>query len=170
MGIRPAHVLRSVWVSALAVTCLMLSPRSSAATSVGAVPLITVSASGAALVVVHYTTPGSFLSMEAFIQGASGLPFNSDVYIGILSPDGQSASWTGDAQAPVLTKGPPVPLLRNVTLSADTVVRLVVSSFPDTGSQGWYTLYGLVVLTGQDPGDPKQWFSSSFFPILVTLQ
>jgi hypothetical protein len=96
------------------------------------------------------------------------------VYVGILSPDGQSTSFLVDQAPPLfnvvpaLVTGPPAPLLANVVLDKDTGGRLVVPNFAAGGPQGWYVIYGLIVGTGRDPGDPKQWASSSFFPLLVT--
>jgi len=151
-------------------SCLLLSVSTSHGASIGAVPRITLLASNTALIVVHYTPAGAVITMDAVIEADGAAPLAADVYVGILSPDGQSSSWIGAPQAPVLVKGPAVPFLRNVVLTGAASYRLVITNFAAGGPQGWYALYGLVVGTGSDPGDPKHWSSSSFFPLLVSAQ
>jgi len=149
-------------------SCLLLSVGESHAVSVGAVPQITVLASNTALLAVHYAPAGSTITMDAVVEAEGAAPVAADVYVGILFPDGQSSSWVGTPQAPVLANGPPVPFLRNVVLTGAASYRLVIPNFAAGKPQGWYVLYGLVVVAGSDPNDPKRWFSSSLFPLLVT--
>jgi hypothetical protein len=121
---------------------------------------------------VHHLSTRYPQMVTVLANGAT--PFRSDVYVGILSPDGQSTSFLVDQAppyfnvVPALVAGPPVPLLANVVLDKDTGGRLVISNFAAGGPQGWYVIYGLIVGAGRDPGDPRQWASSSFFPLLVT--
>ena len=150
--------------------CLVGSVRSSDA--VGAVPKITVQASDAVGTVVYSTPPGATITMDAVIalpviEAGAPPPITVDVYVGILAPDGQSTSWTGSAQAPVLVKGTAVPFLKNVVPTASVSYRLVIPDFASGEARGWYFLYGLVVLAGSDPGDPRYWLSASFSPLSV---
>ena len=157
-------------VALVVAACLLGSVASSDA--VGAVPEITVQARDAVETVANYTPPGATITMDAVvalpvIAADDPLPIPVDIYVGILAPDGQSTSWTGSAQAPTLVKGPPVPFLKNVVPAASVSYRLVIPDFASGEARGWYALYGLVVAAGSDPKDPKHWFSSSFFPLLV---
>jgi len=165
-----ARVGKPGTVFLVVAACLLGSVGSSDA--VGAVPEITVRATDAVETVVNYTPPGATITMDAVIalpviEADAPPPIAVDVYVGILAPDGQSASWTGSAQAPVLVKGPPVPFLKNVVPAASVSYRLVIPDFASGEAPGWYMLYGLVVVAGSDPGDPKHWLSSSFVPLLV---
>lgn len=161
-------IKRLTSLASLVASCLLLSVGTSQGVSVGAAPRITVLASNTTLIVVHSTPAGVVITMDAVIEADGADPLAADVYVGILSPDGQPFSWTGAPQAPVLVKGPAVPFLRNVVLTGAASYRLVIPNFAAGGPQGWYVLYGLVVGAGSDPGDPKHWSSSSFFPLLVT--
>ena len=151
--------------------CLVGSVRSSDA--VGTVPKITVQASDAVGTVVYSTPPGATITMDAVIalpvvEANASPPITVDVYVAILAPDGQSTSWTGSAQTPILgPKGPPVPFLKNVIPTTSVSYRLVIPDFAAGQAQGWYSLYGLVVLAGSDPGDPRYWLSASFSPLRV---
>jgi hypothetical protein len=169
MAVVSVSVRRLASLASLVASCLLFPVGTSHATSVGAVPQITVLASNTGLIIVHYTPAGALVTMDAVLEVDAAVPSAADVYVGILSPDGQSASWAGNPQAPILVKGPPVPLLANVVLTAGaSSSRLVIPNFAAGGPPGWYVLYGLVVVAGRNPNDPKQWFSSSFFPLLVT--
>jgi hypothetical protein len=165
-----ARVEKLGTVVLIAAACLLGSVGSSAA--VGTVPEITVLAKDAVETVVHYTPAGATITMDSVIalpvaEADAPPPIAADVYVGILTPDGQSASWTGPAQAPVLVKGS-VPFLKNVVPAASVSYRLVIPDFASGEARGWYILYGLVVLAGSDPGNPRYWLSSSSFPLLVT--
>jgi hypothetical protein len=155
----------------IVAACLLGSVASSDA--VGGVPKITLQARDAVETVVNYTHPGATITVDAVIalpviEADDPPPIAVDVYVGILGPDGQSAaSWTGSAQAPVLVKGPPVPFLPNVVPQASVSYRLVVPDIAAGEAPGWYVLYGLVVVAGSDPKDPKHWLSSSFVPLLL---
>lgn len=155
------------WAALVVASCLLWSAGQAAAVSVGAVPQITVLASNSVGVVVHDTSAGATITMDAVIEAEGAAPITADVYVGILSPDGQSASWAGSPEAPTLVNGPPVPFLKNVVPTGAVSYRLVIPNFAASGARGWYMLYGLVVIAGSDPGDPKRWFSSSFVPLLV---
>jgi MFS superfamily sulfate permease-like transporter len=155
-------------VASIVAAYLLLSVGGSHALSVGPVPQITVLASNAVENVVHSAPIGTAITMDAVIEADGALPLAADVYVGVLSPDGHSSSWTGNPQAPVLVKGPTVPFLRNIVTTGAVSYRIVIPNFGAGGLQGWYMLYGVVVITGSDPGDPKHWISSSFFPLLVT--
>ena len=151
--------------------CLVGSVRSSEAVS--AVPKITVQASDAVGTVVYSTRPGATITMDAGIalpvtEAGAPSPSAVDVYLGILAPDGQSASWAGSAQAPILgPTGPAVPFLKNVIPTASVSYSLVIPDFATGQARGTYFLYGLVVLAGSDPGDPRFWVSASFSPLSV---
>jgi hypothetical protein len=156
------------------VTISLLSVGTSAATSVGGIPpRINIAASNG-LSSENYTTAGSVVFIDVMLLAQNATPFGSDVYVVILSPDGQATSLLVDQpppffnRVPSLVTGRPIPLLANVVLDTDTGGRLAISNFAAGGPQGWYVICGLVVAAGRDPGDPKQWASSSFFPILVT--
>jgi hypothetical protein len=140
----------------------------SEAVSIGESPRITVIATNAVQLEVHYTPAGSAITIDAVVEADGAFPRAVDVYVGIISPDGQSFSFAGTLQAPVLVNGPPVPLLRNVVLTSAVGSRLVIPNFPGGGPRGWYVVYGLIVTAGSDPSDPRGWVSSSFFPLLVT--
>ena len=158
----------------LVTSSLLSSVGTSAATSVGGIPpQISIAASNG-LSSENYATAGSVVFIDVMLLAQGATPFGSDVYVVILSPDGRATSLRVDQpppffnRVPVLVTGLPVPLLVNVVLDKDTGGRLVVSNFAAGGPQGWYVICGLIVAAGRDPGDPKQWASSSFFPILVT--
>ncbi|HMH50713.1 MAG TPA: hypothetical protein VK548_10800 [Candidatus Acidoferrum sp.] len=175
MAIGPVQALKVGLIAWFVTSSLLLSVGTSAGTSVGGIsPQISIAASDARLLIANYTTAGSVLFLDVMVLAQDATPFSSDVYVGILSPDGHSTSLLVDQAppffnvVPALVTGPPVPLLANVVLDKDTGGRLVIPNFAAGGPQGWYVIYGLIVGAGRDPGDPKQWASSSFFPILVT--
>jgi hypothetical protein len=174
MTVDPVQPMKVGLIAWFVTSSLLLSGGTSAGTSIGGIsPQISVAA-GTGLGLANYTTAGSVVAIDVMLLAQDATPFRSDVYVGILSPDGQSTSLLVDQAppffnvVPALVTGPPVPLLANVVLDKDTGGRLVIANFAAGGPQGWYVIYGLIVGAGRDPGDPKQWASSSFFPLLVT--
>jgi hypothetical protein len=158
----------------LLVMLLLLFGGTGAALSVGGIPPRITIAAGNGLGNENYTTAGSVVLLDVMLFAQDATAFSSDVYVLILAPNGQATSLLVDQpppffnRVPSLVIGPPRPMLSNVVLDKDTGGRLVVANFAAGGPPGWYVICGLVVRAGQDPGDPKQWASSSFFPILVT--
>ena len=117
----------------------------------------------------HHATAGSWIFMDAVLSTQQDSATRSDVYVGVVTPDGRNASWVGDPQAPIFVVGPPVPFLADVILTEPPPLtppyRMLIHV---TAPEGWYMLYGLVVGAGQDPGDPRNWRNASFFPLLIT--
>ena len=165
---------RAGFVAWFVVCCLLLFVGTSAATSIGGTPLQISVAAGTGLELVHYTTAGRPIAIDVIIEAQGATPFSSDVYVVILSPDGRATSLLVNGAlpfinvVPALVTGPPVPLFGNVILDKGAGGRLLIPNFGAGGPPGWYVICGLIVAAGRDPGDPKQWASSSFFPLLVT--
>ena len=162
------------FVAWLVACCQLLFVGTSAATSIGGTPPQISIAAGTGLDLVHYTTAGRLIAIDVTIEAQGATLFASDVYVVILSPDGQATSLLVNQAppflnvVPALVTGPPVPLLANIILDKDAGGRLLIPNFAAGGQQGWYVIFGLIVAAGRDPGDPKQWASASFFPLLVT--
>jgi hypothetical protein len=160
--------LRLTIVCVLASSLVVFAGPSSG-TTVATKPSITilvVSPPGLGLI-RHDVTIGLAIEIQAVVEAEYAHPFRSDVYVGVVAPDGQSASWIDASPGPTLVTGHPVPFTANVVLSADTSYRIAIESVGTGGSEGWYMVYGLVVAAGRDPADPANWLSASFFPLLV---
>lgn len=179
MARSPIHVRSIILIAWLTVTVLLSSAGTSVALTVGGgiSPQISIAVSNG-FSSVNYTTAGFPIGVDVFVTAKDATPFEADVYVGIVAPNGPTISLiVGPGLAgippvqvtvPVLVPGSPVPLLRNVVLAGDEGARFELSSFAAGWPSGWYVFYAVIVGTGRDPADPRQWVASSFLPLLLT--
>lgn len=169
-----ARTVRAVLIVGLVTGVLLSCVRTSSGTTIGGItPVIDIIVSNAAMLTPNYATAGSMIVIDATLLAEGASPTLSvDVYVGIVSPDGHPTSLLGNPDVslnftPRLVTGPLTPLITNVTLTATRGHRLAILRFAEGGPTGWHVVYGLIVAAGQDPSNPKNWISSSFFPLLV---
>lgn len=169
------RIVRAVLIAGLVTCVLMSSIGTTTGTTIGGIsPAINIIVSNAAMLTPNYTTTGSMLVVDATLLADGASPdLRVDVYVGILAPDGETTSLLGNPDVslnftPVLVTGPLTPLLANASLTTNRGHRLAIPRFGPAGPNGWHVAYGLIVATGQDPSNPRNWISSSFFPLLVT--